>query len=589
MGRRRKHHPAPPVRPAVDPRAAPATPAAPAPTASTALPQVHRALSRCAALLFPIGTWLYVYLWVEPPLRYYQSAPEFFLRADFLADHTRRPGGLLDYAAAWLAQMDCRAALGALVASLIVGATTAGAAVLLRRTRRFHPALPLVPGLLLLALASRYDLPFLPVGLGVVLAVWGTVLWQAWRPAHVVLHWAAFCAIAALTFYGAGPIPALLFVLLGAASEATSSSRPCPGPSSHRKEDSRPTSGAGTCQRVPGWAGWAAVLAGGASLLATTADTDRRVQLEIEWRAQQGRWEPALEAARRLRVRPAPTTRLAIHQSLCQTDRLTRDLFTFPQWQGADLFPSMREGLSICGPLSDTLLELGQVGLAEHLAHEALENIGERPHVLWQLARINVLQDRPRAARVFLNRMRQIPFQRAKAQQRLEALDADPTLAGELDIARVRSVQVTTDDAESGIDTESLLRQLLQSNRRNRMAFEYLMAHYLLTDRTEPLVQSLRTLDDFGIREMPRHLEEALLAHLSAKGDGTTEAAGRRASAGTVRRFAQFQNRLSQNGGRTAGIEMPLAREFGDTFWFYRLFGATFGSAPPGFTADSRP
>lgn len=342
------------------------------------------------------------------------------------------------------------------------------------------------------------------------------------------------------------------------------------------------------------WAGglrWAWRLAGlavAAGVLILTFDGHRKTLIEIGWHAEQCRWKETVEAARRLRVRPDAATRLRIHQALYHSGRLTQDLFAFPQWEGADLLPSMREGPDVCAPLSDTLLELGQVGLAEHFAHEALELDGERPTVLWQLARIHVLQGRPQAARVFLNRLRQVPFHRQKADRRLRALDQDPRLAGEADIARVRPLLVNSDYAASGISAEYLLRQLLQSNRRNRMAFEYLMAHYLLTGQQDALVREFAALDDFGIWETPRHLEETALASLSAKGERQNEVAGRRVSAETVRRYQRFQDLLRRNGGQVTGLELQLARDYGDTYWFYQLFGATFGSLPPQFTTRPR-
>ena len=323
-------------------------------------------------------------------------------------------------------------------------------------------------------------------------------------------------------------------------------------------------------------------------VLALTFDSSHRAIAQIEWAAQQGRWERVIKTARGLRGRPGPATRLAIHQALFHTGRLTEDLFKFPQQKGTDLLPSLRDGVKVCAPLSDTLIELGQVNLAEHYAHEALETTGERPRLLWQLARINVLLDRPRAARVFLHRLRQVPFHREEAGRRLRALEADPTLATEPDIARVRPLRATTDQAESHLPTELLLRQLLQSNRRNRMAFEYLLAHYLLTDQPDAVVGQLEALGGFGSWQTPRHIEEAMLVHLAAQGDVEPEVGGRRVSADTVRRHRELGARLSQHGNRLTGLETQLARKFGDTYWFYRLFGATFGGAPPAFTTTRK-
>jgi hypothetical protein len=659
--------------------------------------------------------WLYVWLWVEPPLRYHQTAPSFYLRADFFRAHLSRSGGLLDYAAAWLAQLDYRAKLGALVTTTLFGLAVGGAWLVLGRAGRFHPAVPFVPALALLLLASQYDVPWIAVGLGAVLALGTLAAWQSARPDRLSHRATVFWSATALLFYLAGPVSALMFVVLGCLWEValarrsggTTGVRPgsgamdrseplpaevgmraagvpavaaiprrprdrgfghagetagdpaeagsgearaerfggvmicglsvlvvagglfvsprtslmdlvshwghglplvaaavlhlflplalcCSSASSEGTSDSDTESSARARSRgfsaraeQPGRTlRWEWCLAGVvlvAGTLALTSGGTRRSLLRIDWEAQQGRWEQVLEAAHRLRVWPGPATRLAITQALFQTGRLTDDLFAFAQRKDVDLLPSMRDGMPVCVPLSDTLLELGQANLAEHFAHEALENLGERPHLLWQLARINVLQNRPRAARVFLNRLRQIPFHGPRADHRLRALEADPTLSGEADIVRVRPRLVTTDYADSGVPTEVLLRQLLQSNRRNRMAFEYLMAHYLLTGQVEPLVQNLRLLDELGMWETPRHLEEAMLVHSPTSGDGKNDNAGRRVSADTARRYREFQARLSQNGGRSAGIELQLAREFGDTVWFYQLFGATFGGAPPVF------
>ncbi|HOY60163.1 MAG TPA: DUF6057 family protein, partial [Verrucomicrobiota bacterium] len=570
-----------------------------------------------AALSF-LAAWLYIGLCIDPPLRYYHSGPVFFLNRDFFADHLDRPGGLLEYAAAWLAQMDCRAMLGAFVTATLTALVWGASALLLKPTGRCHSWLPRVPALLLLVLAGQYNAPLHAIASGLLLALCGAVAWQVWRPVPPALRWTSFWLAVAALFYVAGPIPSALFLLLGALWETAlvlkpglKSNRPCPQAAPHTprtRDESRavrqqhqpapaaarpPTpslpalprsrrfasplvcglaaaviaggilvfpglslatmfapwgtglslvvcallhlclpialgltvAGIGTPparataassrarrRRLPHTTRWGwrlAGLAASVALLAATFDWDRKPLIRIAWEAQQGRWERVLDAARGLRRMPDPSAQLAINQALYHTGRLNQDLFAFPQTKGAPLLPSMLQGMAVCAPLSNTLLELGQVGLAEHYAHEALENIGQRPHLLWLLARINVLQDRPRAARVFLNRLRQVPFQREKAARRLEALAADPTLGSEDDIARVRPFLVTSDYADSAVPTEFLLRQLLQSNRRNRMALEYLMAHYLLDGQSEQLLQNLGALDQHGIWETPRHVEEA--------------------------------------------------------------------------------
>ena len=87
-----------------------------------------------AAVALLCAVFLFVWLYLDPSSKYYSSAPAFFLGEGFLRQHLGRPGGWLEYASAFLAQMDCLPWLGALVFSTMVGLLSLGIALLLRRS-----------------------------------------------------------------------------------------------------------------------------------------------------------------------------------------------------------------------------------------------------------------------------------------------------------------------------------------------------------------------------------------------------------------------------------------------------------------------
>jgi hypothetical protein len=68
---------------------------------------------------FPVLCFLYVWLRIEPALGYARSSPLFFLNRSFFNQHLNRPGGLVDYGAAFLAQFDYSDLAGALMFTIL--------------------------------------------------------------------------------------------------------------------------------------------------------------------------------------------------------------------------------------------------------------------------------------------------------------------------------------------------------------------------------------------------------------------------------------------------------------------------------------
>jgi hypothetical protein len=314
-----------------------------------------------------------------------------------------------------------------------------------------------------------------------------------------------------------------------------------------------------------------------AAVFVGTFDGERRAWRRIQSAAEWQDWNTVLAAGASLRTLPAPA-RLQVNRALFHTGRLTDDLFAFPQRREADLLASLMDGLDVCLPLCDTLLELGQVNLAEHYAQEAEEIRGEHPAMLWRLAKINLVKERPRAARVFLNRLRSVPFHRAKAERWLASLDQEPG-ADSLDgIRQLRAVRVRADTVERVFPTEPLLGQLLKTNPQNRMAAEYLEAHFLLTGQLEPAVENRRLVERGASHELPRSVVEAVLVFNRRPGSQPVALPGLPGDRAVARQFDRFLEVLGQVADKSTA-ERTLAREFGDTYWLYDLVGRNPGRA----------
>ncbi|HXP60168.1 MAG TPA: DUF6057 family protein [Dongiaceae bacterium] len=625
------------------------------------------------ALVFLVGSYLYVWLRVEPLLEYHSYGPYFFRQRVFMETFLGRPGGLASYAGVFLAQLNCLNWLGALVFVLSECLVLLAALGCLARISGRAPGfVALVPLFLLLALRNRYGCPVPAISLGLLLAL-------AARAAHVWLPWRRpwwFTAASGLTsgllFFLAGIWSALLFAVLcglfvfiqmrnwpaglgclvlalaaplaaiaAGNLEMTSLVDPWPegvdwvlaaalyasvpvagvaqtssllyrGFPIRRRDraatacrlevgdtagwkpalpslgspvpplaceisglpaNAQPVSRKGAVA-VPPSGGWfrsagrgqaVAVLAFllGWAAVGLTFDRRQKLLAEIDYDTSCGQYEAVLAAARQVKALNHSAT-VRLHLALYHTGRLAEELFSFHNM----IDDAPMEGIGEdWRAQSQPLFELGLVNDAEHMAHDALEMEGDRPDLLRLLARINFLKDRPQAAQVFLNVLSLIPFQGERANEAWPAMDPQmPTGEGAF-LARVHTGMLTNEVPHEGLPLAHLLNVLLASNPTNQMAFEYLMADYMMGLDLKKAVERLRLLDNFPYVGIPRPYEEALLLYQQLAGV-RVQLKGRTIRPETAVRFRQFREAAGQLEGRPDG-PAALAASFGDTYWYF--------------------
>lgn len=302
-------------------------------------------------------------------------------------------------------------------------------------------------------------------------------------------------------------------------------------------------------------------------------DRPVRTTLAVDLAVAERRWDDALRAAENLppgvySVRCDRNLMLALYHTGRLADRWFADLrgpasnlLNTPEGQ-ADGGTSLQE--------SQVLLELGCVNDAQKAAFEALEASGEQPAVLEQLALIEIVRGRPETARMFLRALARQPLDRAEALAWLERLHADPAME---DDARVRSIRASALRRETlggNESVETMLLTLLESNPRNRLAFELLMGHYLGAKQLDKAVAEFPRLKELGYAAPPILLQEAWLIHCGptprpfpVKGMAVDDA--------VLRRAAAFQ---AIAGAGPRGASIAGREELAGSYFLYYLLAA---------------
>ena len=311
----------------------------------------------------------------------------------------------------------------------------------------------------------------------------------------------------------------------------------------------------------------------------SSLDGNYRTLLKVDYHARHQEWEQVIREARDLMAYNVLAV-YNIQRALCHLSRLSGEMFAYPHLPNEPIFQPSAEAPSDLMAVCDLLLEMGHVNKAEHMANEALEIYGDRPTILQRLVLINVLKERIPAARVYLGLLDKTLLHRDWAQGYRRALDADPLLSNDGEVAKIRSLMIE-DDYPGYFTPEVLLLQLLDHNKQNMLAFDFLMAHYLQTGRLDGIAANIGRLNDFPdlfpLPDIPHYYEEALLLYMMQGRQqlGKTPRLplhGRRISAQTTRRFGDFSRVLAAYKKNEGQAHQVLATDHRSTYWFYYLF-----------------
>ncbi|MDD5327016.1 MAG: DUF6057 family protein [Phycisphaerae bacterium] len=290
----------------------------------------------------------------------------------------------------------------------------------------------------------------------------------------------------------------------------------------------------------------------------------------VDYYSYEGNWPKVLSAA--LHHPGGNVAAYAANRALYHTGRLGYDMFRYPQTPEA-LFLTTERYLLAHWLRFDTYIELGFINLAEHELMKALEANGERPAFLKRLALINMVKGENGMARVFLGALNRTLFDASWARNYLAKMESDPNLSTDTEIQYLRSVTPKIDRCGNISRTNvDMYLDLLDSNKHNRMAFEYLMAYYLLTIQLDKFAENLGRLDDFDYDRIPRLYEEAVLLYNST--GKKAELHGRKISRESQERFKNFSNTYLGRYGKNKEMAIgELTKNYGDSYFFYYVYG----------------
>ena len=254
-----------------------------------------------------------------------------------------------------------------------------------------------------------------------------------------------------------------------------------------------------------------------------------------------------------------------INLALAETNRLGDKMFSYGQIGPTGLIPEFEIDDDIPMALSEIYYHLGFINFAERFAFEAAKaspDYQESARAVKRLAETSIIKGNYTLARKYLTMLCNTIFYSQWAQKSLRLIDSNRTDEN-AEWTRMRNLQVAEDCYYTEKEKDMLLHNDLATNPSNRMAYEYLMAYYLLNKDLEHFMQYA----DFGYRfygiSYPRAFREAAIFHLRMTNPDAVKDFGT-ADRQMLDQFYNFGKIYNSNRH-----DARLAARFGDTYWYY--------------------
>ena len=288
--------------------------------------------------------------------------------------------------------------------------------------------------------------------------------------------------------------------------------------------------------------------------------------------ADQKKWDKVLQTADKC----YPYDNLVYlmrNRALYHTGKLLDHLFDHPQLYGVDGLmyegnAQVREYISY----SDLAFDMAEVNQALRWSYEMIANSGHSAFALKRIALVNIVTGNYVTAKKMLNMLAYVPFQKKWVAYHRELINNQELLQNNKEILEKRSLLPEKLYYSSNeIPYLSFLINLFY-NKKNRMAYEYLIATLLLDNYLDECMQYVNFLKLFGYQRVPKHLQEALLVYGYSRRQPEEYIKRYNISRETVERFKRYKEEMYQCRGSGKNAEIVLRKRNGNTFWYYQQF-----------------
>jgi len=247
-------------------------------------------------------------------------------------------------------------------------------------------------------------------------------------------------------------------------------------------------------------------------------------------------------------------------------------LFSYPQPLGVSgLFidPTNMVGSSYL-PTSDLYFDLGFMGESQRYAFEAETLLPNSPRILKRLVMINLVKRNYNLADQFLKVLGKNMLC-SDWVRKYEKYVSDTTLAAS-DPLIAEKRRFSPRKELFNVGTVKGLKLLLETNRDNRMAYDYLLTFFILDTQLPEFVDYLKDYSYYNLKKLPKSWEEALAIYVMRNKAFPDFIPQELVSENCLKQITSFTKILKSYKNDLQGAKSTLLSDYGETYWYYWFY-----------------
>jgi len=219
---------------------------------------------------------------------------------------------------------------------------------------------------------------------------------------------------------------------------------------------------------------------------------------------------------------------------------------------------------------SDLYFDLGYMDESQRWAFEAQTLLPNSPRVLKRLIQINIIKKEYLIAQKYLNVLGQNILYKEWVGK-YEKYINDPSLS-ERDQAIVEKQLFSPKENLFILQPYENLKLLVKTNKKNRLAYDYLLALCLLDKQFNKFIEFVQNYPEYNIKKLPRSWEEGLAAYIYKTGIVPQFVTSQTISKECLDRLKAYNNTLAKSNNDKHAAQNVLREYFENTFWYYLFF-----------------